>query len=189
MVGEIGLPLFRTLGLGGEAAEAELVEGCRSGALAAYEALYRTHGARMKSVAFHMLGDLADAEDAVQEAFLKLYRGIDGFAGHSSFSTWVYRILINACRDQLRRAKRERPVVLPPQLAAPPSADPPLRVALERALAALDERRRMVFVMYEVEGMKHSEIAGILDVSENTSRSLLFEAKQQLKRMLAEKRS
>lgn len=101
----------------------------------------------MKSLAFHMLGDLADAEDAVQ-----------------------------------------RPAVLPPGLAAPPSADPPLRVALERALAALDQRRRMVFVMFEVEGMKHSEIAAILGVSENTSRSLVFEARQQLKRILSEKR-
>jgi RNA polymerase sigma-70 factor (ECF subfamily) len=189
MVGEIGLPLYRTLGLGGEVADTELLEGCRSGALCAYEALYRTHGGRMKSLAFHMLGDLADAEDAVQEAFLKLYRGIDGFAGNSSFSTWVYRILINACRDQQRKAQRQRPGVLPPQLAAQPSADPPLRVALERALAALDERRRMVFVMFEVEGMRHSEIATVLDVSENTSRSLLFEARQQLKRMLTEKRS
>jgi RNA polymerase sigma-70 factor (ECF subfamily) len=181
MVGEIGLPLYRTLGLGGEVDDAELLEGCRSGALCAYEALYRTHGGRKKSLAFHMLGDLADAEDAVQEAFLKLYRGIDGFAGNSSFCTWVFRILINACRDQQRKAQRQRPGVLPPQLAAPPSADPPLSVAL-------DERRRMVFVMFEVEGMRHSEIATVLDVSENTSRSLLFEARQQLKRMLAEKR-
>jgi RNA polymerase sigma-70 factor (ECF subfamily) len=188
MVGEIGLPLYRTLGLGGEVDDAELLEGCRSGALCAYEALYRTHGGRKKSLAFHMLGDLADAEDAVQEAFLKLYRGIDGFAGNSSFCTWVFRILINACRDQQRKAQRQRPGVLPPQLAAPPSADPPLRVALERAVSALDERRRMVFVMFEVEGMRHSEIATVLDVSENTSRSLLFEARQQLKRMLAEKR-
>ena len=189
MAGEIGLPLCRTVGLGGEVADAELLEGCRSGALSAYETLYRTHGGRMKSLAFHMLGDLADAEDAVQEAFLKLYRGIGGFSGNSSFSTWVYRILVNACRDQQRKAQRQRPAVLPPQLAAPPSADLPLRVALDRALAALHERRRMVFVMFEVEGMMHSEIATILNTSENTSRSLLFEARQQLKRILAEKRS
>jgi RNA polymerase sigma-70 factor (ECF subfamily) len=189
MVGEIALPLDRTLGLAGDVAGAELLAGCRRGDLSAYEALYRTHGVRMKSLAFNMLGDRADAEDAVQETFLKLYRGIDGFAGHASLSSWVYRILVNTCRDQQRKAQKGRPVVLPAELTAPPSADPPLRVALERALAALDERRRLVFVMFEVEGMRHAEIAAILEVSVVTSRSLLFEAKRELKRLLTEKRS
>ncbi len=189
MVGEIGLPLDQALKLSAEPADAELLAGCRSGSLGAYEALYRLYGARMKSLAFHILGDRADAEDAVQETFLKLYRGLDGFAGQSSFSTWVYRILINTCKDQQRRAQRARPAILPSDLRAPAGADPPLRIALERAVAALDERRRMVFVMFEVEGMRHSEIAAILDISDNASRSLLFEARQDLRRMLTEKRS
>jgi RNA polymerase sigma-70 factor (ECF subfamily) len=125
----------------------------------------------------------------VQETFLKLYRGIDGFAGHASLSTWVYRILVNTCRDQQRKTQKERPGALPADLTAPPSADPPLRVALERALAALDERQRLVFLMFEVEGIRHAEIAAILGVSEITSRSLLFEAKRELKRLLTEERS
>jgi RNA polymerase sigma-70 factor (ECF subfamily) len=187
MVGEIGLVSDRTLEPAADSAGAELVAGCRSGSIHAYETLYRVYGARMKSMAFHMLGDRADAEDAVQETFLKLYRGMDGFAGQSSFSTWVYRILVNTCRDQQRRMQRQRPAVLGPELVAPPDADPPLRVALERAVAALDDRRRMVFVMFDVEGLRHSEIAAILDITEMASRSLLFEARRELRRMLTEK--
>jgi RNA polymerase sigma-70 factor (ECF subfamily) len=189
MVGEIGLPLDRALEPAVDPADAELVAGCRSGSLHAYETLYRVHGARMKSLAFHMLGDRADAEDAVQETFLKLYRGLGGFAGRSSFATWVYQILVNTCRDQQRRMQRQQPAALAPELIAPPGADPPLRIALERAVAALDERRRMVFVMFDVEGMRHSEIPAVLEISDTASRSLLFEARQELRRILTEKRS
>ena len=75
-------------------------------ALSGYETLYRAHGGRMKSIALHLLGNTSDAEDAVQEAFLKIYRGIRGFAGQASLSTWIFRILINTCRDIGRRRKR-----------------------------------------------------------------------------------
>src|SRR4029453_9244958 len=80
-------------------AEPALVEGCRRGDLSAFEDLYRSHGARMKSVAFNILGNPSDAEDAVQEAFLRVYRGMGAFKGTAKLSTWMFRILVNACHD------------------------------------------------------------------------------------------
>lgn len=181
---EIGLPLQFAASLPDNPTDAELVEGCKRGNLRAYERLYELHSARMKSLAFHMVGSRADAEDTVQETFLKVYRAVRGFEGQSSLSTWIYRILINCCYDVMRRQKRlaEKPVKQEYAM----DAKLPLKIALERALQSLNERQRLVFLMFEVEGLKHSEIAGILEVPEGTSRSWLFEAKRELKRMLTE---
>jgi RNA polymerase sigma-70 factor (ECF subfamily) len=182
MVWEIGLPLHFAASLPDNPTDAELLKSCRQGDLRAYERLYELHVPRMKSLAFHMLGSRADAEDTVQEAFLKVYRALRGFEGNSSLSTWIYRILINCCHDTMRKRQRlaENPVVKEVRT----DSNLPLKFALERALTLLNERQRIVFLMFEVEGLKHSEIAGILEVPEGTSRSWLFEAKRELKRLL-----
>src|SRR6266478_1295223 len=90
--------------------DAALAAGCRSGDLRAYERLYAMHGARMKNVARNVLGSVIDAEDAVQETFLKVQRSIAGFRGQSSFVTWTYRILINTCYDARRSRSRKKEV-------------------------------------------------------------------------------
>ncbi|MBV9301661.1 MAG: RNA polymerase sigma factor [Acidobacteriaceae bacterium] len=164
--------------------DAELVEGCKRGNLRAFERLYELHSSRMKSLAFHLLGSRADAEDTVQEAFLKVYRAVRGFEGQSSLATWIYRILINCCYDVMR--KRQRLAEKPARSEFGRENKLSLKIALERALSLLNERQRLVFLMFEVEGLKHSEIAGILEVPEGTSRSWLFEAKRELKRTLME---
>ena len=178
------MPLPFTGSLSEHPTDAELADGCKRGNLRAYERLYELHAARMKSLAFHMLGSRADAEDTVQETFLKVYRAVRGFEGQSSLSTWIYRILINCCYDAMRKQQRsaERPVTK--EFGS--DSKLPLKIALQRALDALNERQRIVFLMFEVEGLKHSEIAGILEVPEGTSRSWLFEAKRELKRQLME---
>ena len=174
----------------------QLAEACRSREIAAFEHLYTTHGARLKSVALNILGNVTDAEDAVQEAFLKAYRNLHGFRGQSSFSTWVYRILLNCCYD-VRRRKVRRPeqemTDVQPEAAekkgreegAVAPIDHPLRLALERCLAQLGARQREVFVLFEVEGFKHAEIAAMLKISETNSKNILFEAKRSLRRQLA----
>src|SRR5579875_3333210 len=184
MVWEIGLPLRFAASLPQNPTDAELVGECRRGNLRAYERLYELHATRMKSIAFHLLASRADAEDTVQEAFLKVYKALNGFEGQSSLATWVYRILINCCYDALRKQQRlaEKPVTR----EFPSETKVPLKIALERALAQLNERQRIVFVLFEVEGLRHSEIAGILYAPEGTCRSWLFEAKRELKRMLME---
>jgi RNA polymerase sigma-70 factor, ECF subfamily len=179
------LPLPFTANLSENPTDAELIEGCKRGNRRAYERLYELHAARLKSIAFHLVGSRADAEDAVQETFLKVYRAMDGFEGQSSLSTWMCRILINCCYDVLR--KQHRTAEQPARAVAASESKLPLRMALERALEKLNERQRIVFLLFEVEGLRHSEIAAVLQVPEGTSRSWLFEAKRELKRSLMEK--
>jgi RNA polymerase sigma-70 factor (ECF subfamily) len=137
------------------------------------------------------LGNTSDAEDAVQETFLKIYRSVDRFKGESAFTTWIYRILVNASYDLMRKRQRRNPEVqeaeLEPgtlELSAASPADHLLRLTLENSLKKLSDRTRTVFLLFEVEGFKHREIAEILNIPEGTSKNLLFEAKKELQRLL-----
>jgi RNA polymerase sigma-70 factor (ECF subfamily) len=157
------------------------------GRLADLEHLYRTHGARLKSIAWHMLGNRQDAEDALQETFVKAYRAAHGFQGQSEIGTWLCRILINVCHDLRRRRGRQAEsgeAALADRAA--PACEPSLKVALEAALRRIPPKHRMVFLMFEAEGMRHAEIAEVLEIPEGTSKAWLFEAKKELKRMLSE---
>ena len=175
--------------------DAALAAACRLGDLGAYERLYRMHGARMKNLARNVLGNSTDAEDAVQETFLKVQRSIAGFRGQSSFVTWTYRILINTCYDARRSRQRKREVVNADVEETPhlepraPGAHPTLRMALERALESLTRHQRDVFLLYEVEGFRHAEIAGMLEMTETASKNTLFQAKKNLRQMLEPPRS
>jgi RNA polymerase sigma-70 factor (ECF subfamily) len=149
-----------------------------------FEALYRTHVGRMKSVARNLLGNSTDAEDAVQEAFLKLYRSIDQFKGESLLSTFLYRILVNTCYDAGRKRQRraESPEIEVDGAGEPVGERPdlPIRLALERGLRRLDPRPRAVFLLFEVEGFTHREVGEILGIPEGTSKHALFVAKKEL---------
>jgi RNA polymerase sigma-70 factor, ECF subfamily len=170
--------------------DAALAAACRSGNLHAYERLYTLHGTRMKNLARNLLGSTVDAEDAVQETFLKVQRSIAGFRGQSSFVTWTYRILINTCYDARRSRLRKKEVANDDSGETPrlepraPVAHPSLRMALERALASLTRHQRDVFLLYEVEGFRHAEIAGMLEISETASKNTLFQAKKNLRQLL-----
>jgi RNA polymerase sigma-70 factor, ECF subfamily len=178
----------------GRAEDAEMAAACRSGDLRAYERLYSLHGARMKNLARNILGGSTDAEDAVQETFLKVQRGIASFRGQSSFVTWTFRILVNTCYDARRSRLRKKEVAADDEQnrgdAAPrpepraPVAHPSLRLALERALAKLTRHQRDVFLLYEVEGFHHAEISSMLEISEAASKNTLFQAKKHLRQML-----
>ena len=175
--------------------DAALAAACRSGDLRAYERLYAMHGARMKNLARNVLGNPIDAEDAVQETFLKVQRSIASFRGQSSFVTWTYRILINTCYDARRSRLRKKEVANDDSEETPrlepraPGAHPALRMALERALAKLTQHQRSVFLLYEVEGFRHAEIAGMLEMTETASKNTLFQAKKNLRQMLEPPRS
>lgn len=176
--------------------DAALAAGCLAGDLRAYERLYTLQGARMKNLARNLLGSVADAEDAVQDTFLKIQRGIGSFRGQSAFVTWAFRILVNTCHDlRRRRLRRKEQTQDGPEDAAPrpepraPEAHPSMRMALERALAALTQHQRDVFLLYEVEGFRHAEIAAMLAISETASKNTLFQAKKNLRGMLEPPRS
>ena len=170
--------------------DAALAAGCRSGDLRAYERLYAMHGVRMKNLARNVLGNPFDAEDAVQETFLKVQRSIASFRGQSSFVTWTYRILINTCYDARRSRLRKKEVANDDSEETPrlepraPGAHPTLRMALECALEKLTRHQRDVFLLYEVEGFRHAEIAGMLEMTETASKNTLFQAKKNLRQML-----
>lgn len=164
--------------------EADLLEACKRGSLAAYESLYSCHAGRMKSIAFHLLGDRSEAEDAVQETFVRIYRAVDTVRDQTGLTRWMYRILINCCYDTVRKRKKQAESELTKEPATESSV--PLKLALERALARIHSGYRMVFWLFEAEGFRHSEIAGILEIPEGTSRKWLFEAKKELKRLLTE---
>ena len=175
--------------------DAALAAACQAGDRRAFERLYHLHGSRMKGIARNLLGTTSDAEDAVQDTFVKIQRGISSFRGQSSFATWSFRILVNTCYDARRSRMRKREVAheepdespRPEPRAA--SAHPSLRIALERALAQLTRHQRDVFLLYEVEGFRHSEIASILDISETASKNTLFQAKKNLRQSLEAPRS
>jgi RNA polymerase sigma-70 factor (ECF subfamily) len=173
------------------ASEGQLLAACRRQDVRAFEHLYETHGPRLKSVAYHIVGNRQDAEDAVQETFVKVFRAIHGFQGESGVGTWLCRILINVCYDVARRRKREAD---PEEHAIETRAAPggtghvAMKVALETALRRIHPKHRTVFLLFEVEGLRHSEIATILEIPEGTSKAWLFEAKKELKRILTETR-
>jgi RNA polymerase sigma-70 factor (ECF subfamily) len=168
----------------------DLVEACRSGSLPAFEQLYAGHGPKMKSVALNLLGNVFDAEDAVQESFIKIFHRLAEFRGEAAFSTWVFRLLVNTCYDLARKRKRYPQSIrsedgTDKEIPAN-AADHPLRLTLERSLQRLDLRSRSVFLLFEVEGFSHREIAGVLQIREGTSKALLFEAKRKLQHWIGE---
>jgi RNA polymerase sigma-70 factor (ECF subfamily) len=176
--------------------DAALAAACQAGDLHAYERLYRWQGARMRNLARNLLGSQSDAEDAVQETFMKVQRSIASFRGQSSFVTWTFRILVNTCHD-LRRSRMRRKEFVPeeredaamPVEARAPGGHPSLKLALERAIAALTQHQRDVFLLYEVEGFHHAEIAAMLEITETASKNTLFHAKKNLRQTLEAPRS
>jgi len=171
------------------ASEGQLLAACRRQDRRAFEHLYEAHGSRLKSVAYHIVGNRQDAEDAVQETFVKVFRAIHGFNGESGIGTWLCRILINVCYDVARKRKREAdPEEHALETRAATGGQIALKVALEAALQRIHPKHRMVFLLFEAEGLRHSEIAAVLEIPEGTSKAWLFEAKKELKRMLTETR-
>jgi RNA polymerase sigma-70 factor (ECF subfamily) len=146
--------------------------------------LYRLLGRRMYGTAWRMLQNREEAEDAVQDAFLALHRATLALDPDES-AAWLHRTLTNRCIDRLRHRGRWHEEALPDDL--PPSGPRPLKAEwmdLERAVAKLPPRARLVFLLHDVEGFKHGEVAGLLEISEGASKSQLFRARDLLRRAL-----
>jgi RNA polymerase sigma-70 factor (ECF subfamily) len=161
-----------------------LASACAAGDTSVFEEIYRLHGDRMKSIAYNHLGNTSDAEDAVQETFLKVHRAAATYNGESAFGTWLYRVLINTCYDALRRRQRriqEAPIddIITTERSGN-SVDDAKRMTLRKLIDELPEQRRTVFLLFEVEGLSHREIAAMLDITEGNSKWILFATKKQL---------
>ena len=178
--------------------EAEAIDGARKGDARSFEALYDLHKRRVYSLCLRMTGNVAEAEDLTQEAFLQLYRKVATFRGESAFSTWLHRLSVNVVLMHLRR--KSLPEVSLEQMLDPEpeeggpkkeigTADLALkgaidRVNLERAIASLSPGYRTIFVLHDVEGYEHNEIAGMMGCSIGNSKSQLHKARLKLRDIL-----
>lgn len=165
----------------------DLVARCRAGDVDAFETLYREHAARLYTLACRMAGSPEDGEDLLQEIFLQAYRKLESFKGDSSIGTWLYRLALNHCLDYLR-SRRARMNKLTETLDADASFEPTARrdtpiarMDLERAVERLPEGCREAFVLHDVEGFDHKEVAGLLGIAEGTSKSQVFKARMKLR--------
>lgn len=168
--------------------ERQLVDGARAGDIAAFEALYRAHVERIHGLCLRMLGDWQLAEDVTQDIFVKAWEKLSGFRGESRFYTWLHRLAVNEVIGELRRRGRWRErFTAPGELPEPKNAplpEPGGGVDLERAIAALPPVARMVFLLYDVEGYRHGEIAEIAGMAEGTSKANLHRARNLLRKAL-----
>ena len=155
-----------------------------------FELLYRQHSSRIYSLACRMTGSPEEGEDLLQEIFLQAYRKMQTFKGASAIGTWLYRLALNHCLDYVRsrRAKMGRVTdTLDAERAMEPVAPretPIARVDLERALQQLPEGCREAFVLHDVEGFDHKEVAKLLGIAEGTSKSQVFKARSRLRGLL-----
>jgi RNA polymerase sigma-70 factor (ECF subfamily) len=177
--------------------EAEAIERAKGGDAEAFEALYGFHKRRVYSLCLRMTGNTAQAEDFTQDAFMQLYRKIGTFRGESAFSTWLHRMAVNVVLMQLR--KKGLPEVSLDEMLEPQYEDGPKRdigardnvlagsidrVNLERAIAELPPGYRIVFMLHDVEGYEHNEIAEMMGCSIGNSKSQLHKARLKLRDLL-----
>lgn len=181
--------------------EAELVASARVGDLRAFEELVRRYAPRILRLAIRVVGNEADAEDVLQEAFLKAYAKLDQFQGHSSFYTWIVRIAVNEALMRLRRRHGEREVSLDQEIDTGEDLlprevedwhpDPEQQFArqemhdlLSRTIASLALPYRLVFQLRDVEGLSTEETAEALGLSIPAVKSRLLRARLQLREKL-----
>ena len=170
--------------------DVQLVERIRSGDLPAMEVLMRRHNRLLYRTARAILRDDAEAEDAVQDAYLQAYRALDSFRGESKVSTWLVRIAANEALMRRRRIARAAEVVpLDATVEAlaqhGPEADPMLRTLLEKRIDALPDGYRAVFVLRAVEELTVEETAAALEIPEATVRTRYFRARGLLRESMA----
>ncbi len=185
--------------ISGELSEAVAIARAKRGDAQAFEYLYHLHKHRVYSLCLRMLGNAAEAEDLTQEAFLQLFRKVQTFRGESAFSTWLYRLAVNVVLMHLR--KKGLPAVSLEETAEGEGEEEPRReigtedlrlagsidrVTLERALAKLPTGYRLIFILHDIEGYEHNEIAEMLACSIGNSKSQLHKARLRLRDLLRE---
>lgn len=184
----------------GDIPEPEAIRLAQQGDAEAFERLYRLHNRRVYSLCLRMVGNTAEAEDLTQEAFLQLFRKIATFRGESAFSTWLHRLAVNVVLMKLRKKSGNETsleqVTEPDEESGGPRRDfgaPDLRLSgsidrvnLQRAVDQLPPGYKAVFVLHDVQGYEHNEIAEIMGCSIGNSKSQLHKARMRLRELLHE---
>lgn len=180
--------------------EQKWIDAARQGDMAAFEQLVHLYEKRVFALTKRMCRNPADAEEAAQEAFLAVWQGLPFFRGDSSFSTWLYRLVSNACVDVLRREGRHQNAAGPSlddegaSLDVPDSAPTPheaaerseLRQQIENGLASLSPEHRQVLILREMHQLSYDEIANITELDLGTVKSRINRGRKQLRKFLSE---
>jgi len=189
-----------------ELTDQELVARCQRGDHRAFRVLVDKYQRRAYGIAMGILRNPDDARDAAQEAFIKVFRNVDGFKGDSSFYTWLYRIVVNVCIDHIRKNKRHRELEFDDGLrhdgedggmsALPLSSlGDPAQVlqrreildAVQDGLQYLSDKHRAVIIMRELQGMSYEEMAQAMKCQKGTIMSRLFHARRNMQKLLTER--
>lgn len=167
----------------------DLVARAQTGDQTAFRELYRQHAGRVYALCLRLTGDSSAAEERTQDVFVRLWDKLKSFRGESAFSSWLHRLTVNVVLNEQRTTGRR-------ELRVMPSADPTalergkgesmvgLNIDLERAIAELPDGAREVFVLFDIEGYGHAEIANLTGIAEGTSKAQLFRARRLLREKL-----
>lgn len=201
----LNFPVFQNLSAFGEKeveetigskTDFDLTKAAASGDMVAFEELYKRHHRRVYSICLRMLQNASEAEDLTQDVFIQLYRKVGSFRGDSAFTTWLHRLTVNQVLMHFRKRnvkfektteEGETPVQIVSGTENPfrmPIVD---KIALDIAIAQLPEGYKNVFVLHDVEGFEHEEVAKILGCSVGTSKSQLHKARLKMRKLLKKK--
>jgi RNA polymerase sigma-70 factor (ECF subfamily) len=174
----------------------ELAQASARGDMAAFETLYQRHHRRVYSLCLRMVANATEAEDLTQEVFVQLFRKIGSFRGESAFTTWLHRLTVNHVLMHFRKRgvrlekTTEEGEISEIQDIIQSASERPRyvdRIALDKAIAELPPGYRTVFVLHDIEGFEHEEVANLLGVSVGTSKSQLHKARMRLRDLLNKK--
>lgn len=167
----------------------DLVARAQAGDQTAFRDLYRHHAGRVYALCLRLTGDARDAEERTQDVFVRLWEKLRSFRGESAFSSWLHRLAVNVVLNESRTTgRRERRVMSAEEpdnvVGAQHAAPLHLNIDLERAIAQLPDGAREVFVLFDIEGYGHAEIAELVGIAEGTSKAQLFRARRLLREKL-----
>ncbi|MEO8029504.1 MAG: RNA polymerase sigma factor [Gemmatimonadota bacterium] len=167
--------------------EVEQIRLARGGDAEAFRALYQAHVGRIFAICLRLSGDRGQAEELTQDVFVQVWRQLGSFRGESSFGTWLHRVAVNEVLSQFRsRSRRMRHETAEDldQYDPPARSSGPPPIDLDQAIARLPPGARQVFVLHDVEGFQHAEIAGLAGIAIGTSKAQLHRARRLLKESL-----
>lgn len=178
------------------AKDIDLARSAADGGMAAFEEIYKRHHRRVYSICLRMLQSTSEAEDLTQDVFIQLYRKIGSFRGDSAFTTWLHRMTVNQVLMHFRKRtvkyektteEGETPEQMVNGTANPDRMRIIDKIALDNAIEQLPDGYKNVFVLHDVEGFEHEEVARILGCSVGTSKSQLHKARLKLQKLLKKK--
>lgn len=176
-----------------EPTDFELAQKSATGDTVAFAELYRRHFRRVYALCLRMMSNPTEAEDMTQEVFVQLFNKVGSFRGESAFTTWLHRMTVNqvlmhfrkrSTRSELLTDEGETPIQIVRGTENPDAMPVIDRISLERAVAQLPPGYRSVFLLHDVEGYEHYEIASMLGVAEGTSKSQLHKARLKLRQLI-----